>query len=437
MAESIFDEMTSFASYAFNKPHAACYAVVALQTGYLKYHYPAEFMAALMNSVTGNSAKIAGYIYYCRQKGIPILPPRINSSFAAFTVDEAPDGKQGIRFGMGGVKNVGEKAVEAIVRDRAQHGPFRDIFDFCQRVAGEDVNKRAVESLIKAGCFDGLGAARSQCAEVFESAMDARISQRKQNVTGQISLFDFGQPAEELHMEQTFPRIPEYPLKELLSQEKEMTGVYCSAHPLDEYAEQLKNLPVNTAYLAELSDREDKGLDEDGRRVTMGGIIVEAHSKATRKGGLMGFFTLEDQTGQVECLMFPKVFERYGHALAADQAVLVTGRLSVRDDEDTKLLADVIEPLTEAPKPIDKRTDAQIAKDAKTKLYLRLRREQMPAVQAILSGIPGSVPVYLNLPDEGITLLCPRNLWVKDAAQAKGALLPELNEQDMKVVEKP
>ena len=395
-------------------------------------------MAALMNSVTGNSAKIAAYIYYCRQKGIPILPPRINSSFGPFTVDTDQDGKTGIRFGMGGVKNVGEKAVEAIVRERFNHGEYRDIFDFCRRVAGEDVNKRAVESLIKAGCFDGLGASRAQCAAVYEPAMDAQTSQRKQNVTGQISLFDFGQPAEDLRTEETFPPMPEYPLKELLSQEKEMTGVYCSAHPLDEYAEQLKNLPVNTAYLAEMADREDRGLSEDGRRVAMGGIIVEAHNKATRKGGLMGFFTLEDQTGQVECLMFPQIYERYGRALAPDQAVLVTGRLSVRDDEDTKLLADVVEPLGESiPKPVDMRTDAQIAKDAKTKLYLRMRRDQMPRIQAMLAKTPGSVPVYINLPEEGITLLCPRNLWVKDANLTKTSLLFDLDEQDMKVVEKP
>ena len=437
VAESIFDEMTSFASYAFNKPHAACYAVVALQTGYLKYHYPAEFMAALMNSVTGNSAKIAAYIYYCRQKGIPILPPSINSSFRPFTVDALADGKRGIRFGMGGVKNVGEKAVEAIVRDRFNHGPFRDIFDFCRRVAGEDVNKRAVESLIKAGCFDGLGAKRAQCISVYEGAMDSQASQRRQNVTGQVSFFDFGQPAEDLMTRETFPELPEYPLKELLAQEKEMTGVYCSAHPLDEYADALKKLPVNTAYLQELSEQQDQGLSEDGRRVTMGGIIVEAHSKVTRKGGMMGFFTLEDQTGQVECLLFPKVYEKYSRSLSEDQAVLVTGRLSVREEEDIKLLADVVEPLENpGEKRPDIRTDAQIAKDAKTKIYVRLKRAQMAEVQGLLSGMPGNIPVYFNLPEEGITLLCPRNLWVKNAKDAYAALLYAVGDPDIKVVEK-
>jgi len=436
VAESIFDEMTAFASYAFNKPHAACYAVVALQTGYLKCHYPAEFMAALMNSVAGNAAKISTYIYYCRQKGIPILPPRINSSAWAFTVDQQSNGKRGIRFGMGGVKNVGEKAVDAIVRDRQAHGPFRDIFDFCRRLGGEDVNKRAVESLIKAGCFDEMGARRAQCIAVFESAMDAQANQKKQNVTGQVSFFDLGQGAESMRTEETYPEVPEYPLKELLAQEKEMTGVYCSAHPLDEYAEQLKKLPVNTAYIAELSEQEDKGLHEDGRRVAMGGIIVESHAKSTRKGALMGFLTLEDQFGQIECMLFPKVWEQYSHQVGPDRAVLITGRLSVRDDEDIKLLADTVEPLSAPKQPRDTRTDAQIAKDAPQRLFLRLKRAQMSRVQDLLSALKGQIPVYINLPEEGITLLTPRSMWVRDAREAMLRLAKEIGDENMKVVEK-
>ncbi|MBE5784054.1 MAG: DNA polymerase III subunit alpha, partial [Clostridiales bacterium] len=433
VAEAIFDEMTAFASYAFNKPHAACYAVVSLQTGYLKCHYPAEFMAALMNSFTGNAGKIAAYIYYCRQQNIPILPPRINSSMRPFTVDQAPNGKKGIRFGMGGVKNVGEKAVDAIVKERESHGPFKDIFDFCRRMSGEEINKRAVESLIKAGCFDDLGAKRVQCIAVYESAMDSQANIRKQNVTGQLSFFDFGQPAESMATSDTFPRLEEYPLKELLSQEKEMTGIYCSAHPLDEYAEYMKHLSFNTAALNELSEREDKGIDEDGRKVSMGGIVVESHAKATKKGAMMGFFTLEDQTGQVECLLFPRIYERYGREIQADQPLLVHGRLSIREDEDAKLVVDALEPLMEPPKK-DERTDAQRAKDAREKLYLRIDREQMERVQRILAQVPGQVPVYLNLPKEQITLLCPREIWVRSGNEAMDALNQELSQDDMKVV---
>jgi len=435
VAEEIFDEMTAFASYAFNKPHAACYAVVSLQTGYLKCHYPAEFMASQMNSFTGNAGKIAGYIYYCRQKGIPILPPRINSSIRKFTVDRTPDGKWGIRFGMGGVKNVGDKAVEAIVRERANHGPYKDIFDFCRRVGGEDVNKRAVESLIKAGCFDDLGAKRVQCMAVYESVMDAQTNQRRQNVEGQLSFFDFGQPAQSLQTAETYPNLKEYPLKELLAQEKEMTGVYCSAHPLDEYADALKKLSVNTAYLAELAEQVDHGLDQDGRQVSMGGLIVETHSKATKKGAMMGFITLEDQTGQIECLLFPRIYERYSREIQADQAVMITGRLSIREDEEPKLIADVIEPLVQ-PEKIDTRTDAQRAKDSPVKLYLRLKREKMPRIQEMLLRMRGNIPVYMNLPDEGITLLAPREMWVDDAQDAWATLMSELPQEDMKVVKK-
>ena len=436
VAEAIFDEMTAFASYAFNKPHAACYAVVSLQTGYLKCHYPAEFMAALMNSFTGNSAKIAAYIYACRQKGIPLLPPRVNSSMRPFTVDKAPNGRPGIRFGMGGVKNVGEKAVDAIVREREKHGPYKDIFDFCRRISGEDVNKRAVESLIKAGCFDDLGAKRVQCIAVYESAMDAQSNIRKQTVSGQVSFFDFGQAAEAMPTNETFPNLQEYPLKELLSQEKEMTGVYCSAHPLDEFAEAMKNLSFNTASIFDLSEQEDKGVSEDGKKVLMGGIVVESHAKATKKGAMMGFFTLEDQTGQVECLLFPKVFEKYGREIGQDQPVLVHGRLSVREDEEIKLVADVIEPLIAPRKKEDTRTDAQRAKDAPQKLYLRMKRENMAFARAILEKLPGEIPVYINLPDENITLLAPREMWVRDGREAKAALSGLLPDEDMKVVNK-
>ena len=435
VAEEIFDEMTAFASYAFNKPHAACYAVVALRTGYLKCHYPAEYMAALMNSFTGNAGKIAAYIYYCRQKGIPILPPRINQSMRQFTVAHDEKGSMGILFGMGGVKNVGEKAVDAIVEERRRMGPFRDLFDFCRRMAGEDVNKRAVESLIKAGCFDGLGANRAQCLGVYDSAMEAQLNRRRQNVAGQVSFFDLGQSAQALDAPETYPPLMEYPLRELLSQEKEMTGVYCSAHPLDEYEPLLRKLDCSTAYLAELADREDQGLSEDGKRVSMGGIIVETHAKATKKGAMMGFITLEDQTGQVECLLFPRVYERYSHGLSEDQAVLVTGRLSVREDEEIKLVADIVEPLA-PPEKIDTRTDAQRAQGARTKLYLRMKRETLAQAQAILAGLPGRIPVYVNLPEEGITLLCPREMWVSDGEQARAMLAPLLPQQDMKVVTK-
>ena len=241
------------------------------------------------------------------------------------------------------------------------------------------------------------------------------------------------------------PELPEYPLKELLAQEKEMTGVYCSAHPLDEYADYLSRLSFNTAELAALTEREDQGLSEDGKRVVMGGIIVETHGKVTRKGSMMGFMTLEDQTGQVECLLFPRVYELYHREIAVDQAVLVTGKLSVREDEDPKLLVDAIEPLaqgmpTGVSEPAPVLTDAQIAKAAPEKLYLRMHRDQIPAVREILSALAGEgggpVPVYMNLPEEGITLLFPRDMWVHDCEKARQALLSLLPPEDIRPVRK-
>ena len=447
VAEQLFDEMTAFASYAFNKPHAACYAVVAVQTAWLKCHYPAELMAATMNSVVGNAGKIAGYIHYCREHHIPLLPPRINLSKRQFSVGRDENGHEGIRFGMGGVKNVGQTAIDAIVRERELTGPYEDIFDFCRRVGGEEVNKRAVESLIKAGCFDGLGGHRNQSAAVFEAAMDIASSRKKQTSSGQLSLFDAGQAGEDMRIREVFPNVPEYPFREILYQEKEITGVYISGHPLDEYYDELEKLPYSSAFLRDLEEQPDRGISRDGMPLKLGGLVVEAHGKATKKGSMMGFVTLEDLTGQVEGILFPRVWELYGKRLEEDMPVLLNGKLSVREDEAPKLIVDSVEPLRgkkedkaaasalQPAKP-NVKPDALIAKEAPDKLYLRLKRAQMEAVSAVLRQDAGDQPVYFNLPDEGITLLCPREQWVRNSDDAIAALLHLLPLKDMKAVHK-
>ena len=436
VAEHIFDEMTAFASYAFNKAHAACYAVVAVQTGWLKYYYPAEFMAAMMNSVVGNAAKVAAYIQYCRKKEIPVLPPHVNFSDRKFTVETNKEGVKCVRMGMSGVKNVGNSAVDAIVQERKLSGPYRDVFEFCRRIDSEAVNKRAVESLIMAGCFDHMGATRLQCMRVFDQALEANSAKRRQNVVGQISLFDMGQPTADLAIEDTYPDVGEYPYKQLLSMEKEMTGVYVSGHPLDEYRKELEALEINTAWVAELKERPDAGIDEDGRQVVMGGILTALRPKATKKGAMMGFITLEDLTGQIECLLFPRIFERYNKLLELDMPVLLTGHLSVREEEDTKLLVDVVEPLVQLPPPEEPMSDIERAKRSPVKLYLRMQRNQMDEVKEVLQRQPGKVPVYMNFPDEGITLLAPRDWWCEDAEDMLATLMTTLPEKDMKVVDK-
>ena len=436
VAEHIFDEMTAFASYAFNKAHAACYAVVAVQTGWLKYYYPAEFMAAMMNSVVGNAAKVAAYIQYCRKKEIPVLPPHVNFSDRKFTVETNKEGVKCVRMGMSGVKNVGNSAVDAIVQERRLSGPYRDVFEFCRRIDSEAVNKRAVESLIMAGCFDHMGATRLQCMRVFDQALEANSAKRRQNVVGQISLFDMGQPTADLAIEDTYPDVGEYPYKQLLSMEKEMKGVYVSGHPLDEYRKELEALEINTAWVAELKERPDAGIDEDGRQVVMGGILTALRPKATKKGAMMGFITLEDLTGQIECLLFPRIFERYNKLLELDMPVLLTGHLSVREEEDTKLLVDVVEPLVQLPPPEEPMSDIERAKRSPVKLYLRMQRSQMDEVKEVMQRQPGKVPVYMNFPDEGITLLAPRDWWCEDAEDMLATLMTTLPEKDMKVVDK-
>ena len=342
VANQIYDEMISFASYAFNKSHAAAYGVVAMQTAWLKYYHPVAFMAAIINSVYGNAPKIAGYIQYCRSHDIPVLPPDINRSGWKFSVQKTEDGRMGILFGLGAVKTVGQNAVEAIVRERRK-SPYKDVLDFGDRIDTTECSKRVVDSLIRAGAFDGFGANRPQMLAVYESAMDANAARRKSNVDGQLSLFDIAFGAEEkpiFEQRRDLPNLPDYPARTRLAIEKEMTGVYITGHPLDDYRENLGRLRFSTADIQELDERQDHGMALDGRSVDMGGILTEVKGKATKKGAYMGFLTLEDLTGQIECLVFPKTFERYQGMLAADDVVVLSGKLSIREEESPKLLVD-------------------------------------------------------------------------------------------------
>ncbi len=434
-AEQIFDEMTSFASYAFNKSHAAAYGVLSVHTAWLKCRYPTEYMAAVMSSMMGNSGKIAGYIHYCRKKGIPVLPPNVNESGSKFTVSLSGKNKS-IRFGLNAVKGLGEKAVLSIVEEREKNGQFRNIYDFCERLNSEHINKRCVENLIKAGAFDGLGALRSQCMQVYETVLDANAQRRKSNIDGQVSLFDQASPVRRESLRENFPVIPEYPWKDLLSMEKEVTGVYISGHPLDEYTDVLEKMACNTSYIEELAQQPDGGLSADGRTVMMGGLIVALRAKATKKGGMMAFMTLEDLTGQIECLLFPAVYERYGHSLQQDAPIMVSGKLSVREDEETKLLVDRIDPIGPGVSVELRQTDAQKAKSSPTKLFVRLDREEMPGCERVLKTAPGNVPVYLSLPGEGITLLAPRDWWCEDGASAAESLNGIISKDNIKVVNK-
>ena len=435
VAQRLFDEMTAFASYAFNKSHAAAYGVVAVETAWLKVHYPVQFMAALMNSVAGNTDKVAYYIQYCRKIGIQVLPPDVNRSQEKFSVDDSA-----IRFGLNAVKNVGWGAIHAIKEEVKRGGPYKDLFDFAERVSDLAVNKKAVESLIRAGALDTLPGGRAQKLAAFESAMDGAARTRKKNVEGQLSLFGLGAMGQVAEAPRPpLPRVQELPPRALLAMEKEITGVYISGHPLDEYKQVLENLPVNARTLKDLADEPDHGMRMDGQGVRMGGIIAEKRMKATRSGSMMCFLQLEDLYGVTEVLVFPRVYERVGSQLEVDQAVLLGGRLSVREEEEPKLLLEGVGPLqagaegkdlfaadpsprqapapgfdeSSLPEPMRARpfVRAQAQPDGRT-LYIGLtRREDRERAARILMPTPGCIRVVFHYPD-GQEQEAPHNLFV-------------------------
>ena len=447
IANEIYDEMIAFASYAFNKSHAAAYAVVAMQTAWLKRYYPVQFMAAMLNSVHGNTGKIAGYIQYCRGRGISVLPPHVNRSRWKFAVDRDAAGKDAILFGMSAIKSIGENAAKAIMRERDAKGAYRDIFDFCRRIDTMECNKRVTESLIKAGAFDGLGANRPQMLAVYDMAMDANQSIRKKNVAGQVSLFDMlGEDEPALAgAEIRIPMIPDCEPKVKLQMEKDAAGVYMTGHPLDEYREVLKTLPWTAAKLEEENEEPEPGHPLDGMYVDMAGILTEVKGKSTKKGDYMAFVTLEDMTGSVESLVFPRVFERYQGLLQEDEAVVISGKISVREEEAPKLLAERITRLdawkpgggTEAmPGPAAGKakppmTDAQLAAKAEKKLFLRLSRKDMDRAQALLALDAGEIPVYMHIPEEKMTLLCPRSAWSSGSDRTLERLKGEFGESNV------
>ena len=337
VASQIFDQMTDFAQYAFNKSHAAAYGIVSYRTAWLKAHYPVETMAALMNSCLQSPEKIAQYIAYCRKKGIEVLPPDVNGSGVRF---EVQDGK--IRFGLSAVKNVGAKAVEMIIQERA-HKPYEDFFSFLRRVPADALNKRMVESMIKAGCFDSFHVKRSQLMAVFESTMDAMAHDRKRNLEGQVSLFEglLGENVPSLVPVQELPDLAEFDTRAMLAMEKEMTGVYITGHPMMEYEKYMEQYPVN---LLTILESREEGLSLDGKEVTLPCIIQSRRNRTTKTNRLMANLVIEDLYAQMNAMVFPGVVERLNFVLQPDALVLLKGRVSIREEEDPMLLVDDAKP---------------------------------------------------------------------------------------------
>ena len=354
-ANKIFDEMAEFAKYAFNKSHAACYAVVAYRTAYLKAYYPAEFMAATLNSFLGNLDKIPMYIDECKRLKIDILKPDINKSFTKFTVD---NGK--IRFGLGSVKNVGLQAVDVIVKERNEHGEFESFTDFCERIKNETKKKKCIESLIRAGAFDEFKQTRSTLLASFEGILDTIQETQKKSYAGQVTMFDLASPEENVdEMKYTFNEQKEFSERDLLSMEKEMLGIYISGHPLEKIRKQIEEQTnVDSMSLKELANLQNTVLDEgeyiarkneyrDGQFVKYAGIITSVKKKYTKNNTIMAFVTVEDMYGSVEIIVFENCYNDSSKYLVEENIVMVEGRLSIREDDEPKIVARTIKPFGE------------------------------------------------------------------------------------------
>ncbi len=342
-ANKIFDEMAEFAKYAFNKSHAAAYAVISYRTAFLKTYYPSEFMAATLNSFLGNLEKVPDYIEDCKRKNIEILKPNINKSFTKFTVD---NGK--IRFGLGSIKNVGTAVMESIIENREKNGLFESFSDFCERVQNDSVNKKCVESLIKAGAFDGFNQTRSTLMASFENVIDTISDSSRKNIKGQVSMFDLGDNSQDEQLDKikyNYTTLKEYSDKELLSMEKEMLGLYISGHPLEEIREELSlKSTINASSIKKIDEQEENILLQyrDGQIVKYAGIITNIKKKYTKTGKLMVFLNVEDLYGQCEIILFENCYQNCSEILVEDNIVLVEGRLSIREDEETKIVASKI-----------------------------------------------------------------------------------------------
>lgn len=357
-ANQIYDSMMDFAKYAFNKSHAACYAVVSMQTAWLKYYYPVEFMAALMTSVIDNPGKVAGYIQTCRNMNIPLLPPDINEGHAGFSVTEITDEDgnkvKGIRYALTAISGIGFPVIEAIVRERECNGHFKNLNDFLKRMCSgsSTLNKRAIESFIKAGALDSLGSNRKQCMSVYMQIMDSLHNNSRNSMAGQMTLFDFASEESKAQYEVQIPEVEEYPKEILLEFEKEVLGIYVSGHPLEDYSAFWQKNITNKTTDFYLDEETGEPLVKDGAQATIGGIITYKKIKYTKNDKVMAFLAVEDLVGQVEVIVFPKTYEEYQHKLAEDQKVFIQGRISVEEEKDAKLMASRVTLFDEIPRTV-------------------------------------------------------------------------------------
>ena len=396
VAQSIYDEIVDFANYAFNKAHAVCYAVVAYQTAYLKCHYPHEYMAALMTSVLDSATKISGYIAECKELGIAVLPPDLNHSDDPFTVEG-----QAIRFGLGAVKNVGRGLIRTVVRKRTEGGPFKSLEDFIERMGEGELNKRTVENLIKSGAADCFGYHRSELLAVYDQMMDAIAASRKKNLEGQMGLFSMMEE-ESASQQILIPKLNELNKADLLAMEKETTGIYISGHPMDDYRPYLRNTHV--VHIGQLMEEESSYADDD--IVSVAGIVQTVKMKTTRSNSMMAYVTVEDDTAAIEMLAFSNVLNQYGGYLRENSPVVITGRLSLRDNKEPQIVINRARPISDyadgEPEPAALPQQPRDNPPPSETLYLRLPSESgklFPKVRAMLNMFPGNNGVVVYFAD--------------------------------------
>lgn len=420
VANKIYDDMTDFAKYAFNKSHAAAYAVVSYQTAWLKYYYPVEFMAALMTSCIENPSKVSEYILNCRQMGIRILPPDINRSVGNFSVEP-----EGIRYGLSAVKGIGKPVMDAIVEERNRGGEFTSLKDFCQRLSGKEVNKRTIENFIKAGAFDGLGGTRKQFMMIYVQILDMVNQEKKTSMTGQMSLFDIMGEEERKSFDIKLPDVGEYTKETKLAFEKEVLGVYISGHPLEEYEQSWrKNI---SAVTSDFYPDEETGQPKvpDGSKQIVGGMITEKTIKYTRNNKVMAFLTLEDLVGTVEIVVFPRDYENNVHMMEEDSKVFIQGRVSAEDDKPSKLICEKISAFDDIPREL------WIQFSGKEEYEKRVHH-----LYQLLSQSDGSDQVIVYLRKERMMKRLPaaRNVQIDDGLL--DILTKEYGSENVKVVEK-
>lgn len=420
-ANKIYDEMIDFAKYAFNKSHAAAYAVVAYQTAWLKYYYPVEFMAALMTSVIENPSKVAEYIYTCRQMDIQILPPDINKGEADFSVDGG-----NIRYGLAAIKSIGRPVVQAVIEEREAFGPFQNLEDFITRMSTkETLNKRVIENLIKAGALDMLGGTRKQFMSIYIQIVDHVNQEKKYSMSGQMSLFDLVGEEEKSDFQIRMPDVGEYSKENLLAFEKEVLGIYISGHPLEEYEERWKKVISVTTLDFQPDEETGQTKVHDGAKEIIGGMITDKTVKHTRTNQMMAFVTVEDLLGTVEVVVFPRDYESNREFLEVDRKVFIRGRVSEEDEKASKLICEKVIPFERTKKELwlqfpDKETF--------------LDEEQI--VYGYLADSEGDDEVVIYCAKERAIKRLPRNRNIQISPQILSRLMNHFGETRVKVVEK-